>query len=74
MDALFHPMKIRSFTAELLTALAEQISKLEHHMSSQPLPIITQLEELIANHERPEKSRLSYFCSGAESPDVFVWR
>jgi hypothetical protein len=36
---------------ELITALSEGISKLEHQISSQPLTIIPELKESITNHE-----------------------
>jgi uncharacterized coiled-coil protein SlyX len=39
-------------TPELIAALAERISTLEHQISSQPLALIAELKESIAHHER----------------------
>jgi hypothetical protein len=36
---------------ELFAPLSDRISKLEHQMSSQPLTLIAELKESIANHE-----------------------
>jgi uncharacterized coiled-coil protein SlyX len=41
---------------ELVAALSERISKLEHQLSSQPLAILAKLKESIANHERQLES------------------
>jgi uncharacterized coiled-coil protein SlyX len=43
-------------TPELITALSERISKLERQMTSQPLAIVAELKESIANHERQLES------------------
>jgi uncharacterized coiled-coil protein SlyX len=51
-------------TSELMAALSERISKLEHQMSSQPLAI-AELKESITNHERRLES-LDSRISGLE--------
>jgi hypothetical protein len=48
-----------AFATEQIAALAERISLLEHQMLSQPLAILAELKESIANHDRQLESLTS---------------